>query len=154
MPSHGNRYWDASAFVAFIVGEPGRAEDCRKLLDEAASGAYLLFTSAITLAEVTRKRHQPVNPDVRQTIEKFFENPYIETVNADRFTVLRARDLIFQHLSLRPNDAIHLASAQRANCTMLYTYDKDLLDLNGSIIDLEIVEPIWTGQTQLSLGTS
>jgi predicted nucleic acid-binding protein len=88
---------------------------------EAASGVYLAFTSSITLAEVTRKRHHPVDPGVRQQIEKFFENPYIETVNADRFTVLRARELIWQHLSLRPNDAIHLASALRANCTLYYT---------------------------------
>jgi predicted nucleic acid-binding protein len=115
------RYWDACAFIAFIAGEAGRADNCRKLLDEAASGVYLAFTSSITLAEVTRKRHHPVDPGVRQQIEKFFENPYIETVNADRFTVLRARELIWQHLSLRPNDAIHLASALRANCTLYYT---------------------------------
>lgn len=65
--------------------------------------------------------------------------------------MLRARELIWQHLSLRPNDAIHLASALRANCTLYYTYDRGLLDLDGKIPGLEITEPIWKGQMLLDM---
>jgi len=101
------------------------------------------------LAEVTRRRHQAVPQEHRQKIERFFENPYIQIVNADRFVVVQARDLIWQHLSLRPNDAIHLASALRARCSMFYTYDRGLLDLDGTLSGLGIVEPVWTGQMQL-----
>ncbi|HEY7030590.1 MAG TPA: type II toxin-antitoxin system VapC family toxin [Thermomicrobiales bacterium] len=151
---HVRRYWDACSLIAFIAGEAGRADSCRKLLDEAASGAYLAFTSAITLAEVTRRRHHAVTPEHRQKIERFFENPSIQVVNADRFTVLRAREPIWEHLSLRPNDAIHLASALRARCSLFYTYDTGLLDLDGKISGLGIAEPAWTGQMQLTIDNS
>ena len=151
---HVRRYWDSCSFIAFFAGEAGRADDCRKLLNEAASGTYLAYTSSITLAEVTRKRHQAVTSKHRQTIERFFENPYIQLINADRFVVMHARDLIWKHLSLRPNDAIHLASALRARCSLFYTYDTGLLALNGQLPGLAIVEPIWAGQTQMALDPS
>jgi predicted nucleic acid-binding protein len=149
---HVRRYWDACAFIAFIAGEAGRADNCRKLLEEAASGSYLAFTSSLSLAEVTRKRGQGVMPEHRQKIERFFENPYIQTVNADRFTAMRARDLIWQHVSLRPYDAVHLASALRAGCSIFYTYDKGLLSLDGQLPGLGITEPVWAGQMQLLVG--
>jgi predicted nucleic acid-binding protein len=137
--------------IAFVAGEAGRADNCRKLLDEAASGSYLAFTSAITLAEVTRRRHHPVTLEHRQKIERFFENPYIQVVNADRFTVIRARELIWEHLSLRPNDAIHLASALRARCSLFYTYDTSLLELDEKVSGLRITEPVWAGQMQFAV---
>ncbi len=70
-------------------------------------------------------------------------------MNADRFTINRARDLIWGYPSLRPNDAIHLASAIRGKCTLVYTYDGGLLKLDGSLSGLHIVEPDWTGQLEL-----
>jgi predicted nucleic acid-binding protein len=150
---HTRRYWDSSAFIALIAGEAGRADDCRRLLDEAASGNYLAYTSAISLIEVTRKRNQGVLARQRDTIEGFFENDYIQLINADRFTIRMARDLIWAYLSLRPYDALHLASAIRGKCSLMYTYDNGLLKFNGSVSGIQIVEPVWVGRLSLEEAT-
>jgi predicted nucleic acid-binding protein len=132
-----------------IKGEAERAENCQKLLDEAARGQFQVVTSRLSLVEVTRKRGEGVLKDQRAKIEAFFNHNYILLVELDPRVIEDARDLIWAHNSLRPYDAVHLASALRAKCRVLYTYDDDLLDLNGRMQDLDIIEPVWTGQLPL-----
>ena len=49
----------------------------------------------------------------------------------------------------RSYDALHLASAIRGKCSIMYTYDDDLLKLNGRVPGVQIVEPVWVGQLAL-----
>lgn len=144
---HPRRYWDACCFTALISNEPGRAENCRRLLDEAARGEHIVVTAAITLTEVTRRSGE-IQYEHREKIESFFENDYIQIVDVDRFVAQMARDFVWK-LRLKGNDAIHLAAAIRGHATLMYTYDHDFLNLNDPIPFLHILEPVWTGQGEL-----
>ena len=55
-------------------------------------------------------------------------------VPVDKDIALKAQILQTSGLvGLKPPDAVHLASAQRANVSELNTFDKRLLDLDGMI---------------------
>lgn len=146
---HKFRYWDSCAFIALIAAEAGRVDDCRKLLDDAISGKYLLVTSRVSVAEVTRVDGLPVLGQHQKVIERFFDNDYMLIVDTDRKVAETARQLIWDYPTLKPLDAIHLASAERAGCTLLYTYDGPLKKLNGVHPLIEITDPIWRGQLAL-----
>jgi hypothetical protein len=45
-------YWDSDAFLGWLQAEPGKAELCAGTLRRADQGEILIFTSALTLAEV------------------------------------------------------------------------------------------------------
>lgn len=143
------RYWDACTLIAFISGEAGRAEHCLKLLEEAQEQKHIVVTSAITLAEVTRRNGETIKqPNSMNEIERFFENDYFLFVPADRFVCQAARQLIWNY-GIRANDAIHIASAHRARCGRFYTYDDKLLKLNGQIPELTVELPNETQQGEL-----
>lgn len=138
LPSH---YWCACVFLAFLKKEEGRGETCRKLLDEVERGKIRLFTSTFTFAEVTKGSDQ----DLDLRIEQFFENDYIIPVAVDRLVAEDARRLIWRirdevDKKLKPADAIHLASARRADVDVLVTFDSRLLGLNGKLEDLPRME--------------
>jgi hypothetical protein len=52
---------------------------------------------------------------------------------------------------LRPNDAIHLACAERANCEVLLSYDKDLTQQKHDSISIEWPQPLVVMPTQMAL---
>lgn len=70
------RYWDSSVFLDWIKEEPGHAEMCDKIIADAQAGRCIILTSAVTLAEVTKRRRGPlaVEPDTEAKITAFFKN--------------------------------------------------------------------------------
>ena len=146
--SRPRRYWDTSAFTALITKEANRWEDCEALLLEAEQAKWRVITSTLTLAEVNRASNIGILTAFRETIEHFFEQSFIQLVTVDRPIAVAARGIMFEH-GLRPADAIHVASAARANCGVLYTYDKQISRLNGKLGPLQVGAPIWQGQPEL-----
>ncbi len=141
-PSH---YWETSAFVAIITREVGRFEDCVRLLEDAEAGRVLAVTSAMRLVEVTGGTSS--RSQARPIIRDFFDNEYIRLVEVDRLLAESARELVWLH-QLNAVDAVHVAAAIRASCDVLFTFDRHLLKLNGSISP-RVEEPRWTGQKSL-----
>ena len=62
------RYWDSSVFLAWIKGEQGRADTVDKIIVDAQNGLCTIYTSMVTLAEVTKPRRGPIQ--VGQEIEE------------------------------------------------------------------------------------
>lgn len=147
---HDRRYWETSAIIALLAREEGRFEDCRLLMNEAQSGVYIAATAAVTIAECTRERGKPPRFRQRDTIDAFFENLFIEVIPVERFLGIEAKELIWGH-GLTPYDAVHLAAAIRAKCGTLYTFDRDLLKLDGAIDGMMICHPVWRGQMALPI---
>lgn len=118
IPKH---YFEPSAILAWLKRETTDGEErwwhCWQILEEANRGESIIYTSGLTLAEVTGG------------IRAFFENEYVEIVEAGRVVGELARQLIWDFPTLNSFDATHLASALDANCDVLYTYDKDLLKI-------------------------
>jgi predicted nucleic acid-binding protein len=131
-----DRYWDAAAFLGLFLDEPGRADDCRATIKAAQEGRIRIITSTLTLAEVvTLKGYKPLPPDKRQMLRQFFRNPWIVLREVDRYTAEEAQELVWNYESLKPKDAIHVATAVRAGVAYLDTYDEPLIRLNETIGD-------------------
>lgn len=164
MSSPRRVYWDACAWIAYIARETavrqkdGSTENrftmCQAVLKAAEAGKIEIVTSAFTLAEVCKA------PDVKgspiDNLPAFFEKSYILIVPVDLSVGRRAQTMQASGLvSLKPPDAIHLASALRADAPEINTFDTDLLKLDGTIPrkegdPLKIIKP-GTGGSPLPL---
>ena len=134
-------YWDACTWIAYINQEKnipldsGNLENrfamCREMLRGAEEGKLEIVTSAFTLAEVCK------SPEVRDSpidnLPSFFERSYILIVPVDMAIARRAQSMQVSLSNLKPPDAIHLSSAQRASVCELHTFDKRILDLDGQL---------------------
>lgn len=127
-------YWDACPFCAVFNKESGRVENCRQVLKSAESGEIRIVTSALTVAEVVRVQDMARLPREKEGIlHDFFQHEFIIVVSVDWFVSTRARRLIFDYPTLKPMDAIHLATAIKGKAFEMHTYDKSLLDLTEKI---------------------
>lgn len=134
-------YWDACTWIAYINQEKnipldsGKFENrfamCREVLSGAEEGKLEIVTSAFTLAEVCK------SPEVRDSpidnLPGFFERSYILIVPVDMAIARRAQSMQVSLSNLKPPDAVHLSSAQRASVRELHTFDKRILDLDGQL---------------------
>ena len=91
-----------------------------------AIGHFRIITSYFTLAEVHKKRGHGVpalTDEQNGKILTYFENEFVTFVEVDRGIGEEANRLCqrYRDYKLSPPDAIHLASAIRANCDVLLT---------------------------------
>lgn len=148
-------YVESSAFIAFIKGETkGSDHDCRavveSILSAAEDGQFKIFTSSLTIAEVfkNKKKGVQLTEQENEDLKPYFRENYIVIVEVDREIGERANDLCRLHQpgpdipGLRPNDAIHLACAERADCEVLLAYDPDLTKQKHPDIDIKWPETI------------
>ena len=135
-------YWDANAFLSFFQEVPGQVVSCRQVLEAVERGEATIVTSALTLTEVVyiKGRVKMTSKD-EDLIEGMFEKPYIVLIDVDRRTAENARHLLWRFASLKPKDAIHVASALITKANALHTFDEGLLKLNGKIESLKISRP-------------
>jgi predicted nucleic acid-binding protein len=151
-------YWDACAWIAQISNQKvplpdGSIEDrgslCRAVVADAEKGATEIFTSALSLAEVSKLPSDV--PGAGDKIKQFFENDFIVIIQLDRRTGEFARDLMqLGYPGLKPPDAVHLASASIANAEEMHTFDGKLLRLDQKImkadgVPLRICKPSMGG---------
>ncbi|MCF3137653.1 PIN domain-containing protein [Paenarthrobacter sp. AR 02] len=118
----------------------------RRVLEAAVAGKYKLALSAYVIPELAgngeirgtqlekRERHRRIT----RTREWMSEAGFL-IVEIDGTIANHAADLAITK-QLRGGDAVILASAIRAKVEVLYTWDTDLLKLNGTY-EFEIAEP-------------
>jgi predicted nucleic acid-binding protein len=155
-------YWDACVWLSLINDDPGRADRCRHLVEQAKQGDVQIWTSSITLAEVFKKKCEGKNISLPETGDEGFENllnqDFVYEVQADHDIGVLARRLLRKYPALKqPNDAIHAATAALNNIDELHSFDGDnLTPLNGLIdkrdgTKLIICEPPAVKNVQLDL---
>ena len=81
-------------------------------------------------------------------IDDFFKHEYIRLVTLDREVAEGARKLARKH-GLHPADAIHLASAIKAQADELLTWDENHFPINTTIEGVAIKLPYWFGQIKM-----
>lgn len=135
-------YWDACAWIAYIAQEKtirlgenqleNRFAMCSQVLLDAEAGKHEVVTSAFTLAEVCKESGIRESP--ADNLSSFFDKSYILIVPVDKAIGVRAQRMQTTGLvNLKPPDAIHLASAQRAGAVEMHTFDKKVLNFDGRI---------------------
>jgi predicted nucleic acid-binding protein len=162
-PLYKKPYLDSCVFIAWIMGErppikrrgkivksedgtelcEERALICENLLKLARQGVFSIVTSAITLAEVHKKKSEPRLTDEKtQDFLNFCKNDFINIVVVDR-KIGEEANALCQKYRLYPNDAIHLACAKKANCDVLLSWDGPLNKITDAGIRIE--NPVmWT----------
>jgi predicted nucleic acid-binding protein len=126
-------YWDSDAFLGWLQAEPGKSELCAGTLRRADQGEVVIFTSALTIAEVLWMRGAPMIPQEKaQIVRKFFRRSYFRVRNVTRSIAENAQDLVWMQ-GIKPKDAIHVSTALDAHVLALETFDDDLLKKSGAI---------------------
>lgn len=147
-------YADSSVFLGFIKGEVDAKGNDRGAIGQnffghAEEGKYKVFTSTLTLAEVVKLRRGPVTPDDKlEQIAALFDYEFIELIELDRGIGEDARRLC-QTQGLKPNDAVHLASATRGGCDILLAWDDRFVACASPPVPVE--EPQIKGQLTLAM---
>ncbi len=126
-------YWDSDAFLAWLQQETGKVDLCAGTIARAKAGEVVIITSTLTLAEVLWMRNNPmIAQDKAATVRKFFRHSYFRMRNVTRAIAESAQELVWNH-SIKPKDAIHVATALDAKVPTLETFDADLLKKSGRI---------------------
>ena len=151
MPEYQRVYLDADIYLALIKGETGRVEIARSLLDGGQEKRFTIVASTLIYAEVCGHGEVRVAQDavdVDQKVSAFFEHGFIQWVEVDLVVAREARRLSREH-RLRGADAIHLASAVRASCQVLMTWNKNDFPIGRMVDGVEVREPFLFGQGRL-----
>jgi predicted nucleic acid-binding protein len=142
-------YWDACLFLSYINGDADRLADLETLLEAAYQGAVEIVTSTVSIVEVARGAQEQageLDAVAMAKIDALWEPPSpIKLVEFHRVIATNARDLIRNGIrrgwSLKPMDAIHLATAANAQAGELLTYDT-ALEKYADLIMLPIAQPL------------
>lgn len=151
MPDYNRLYLDADVYLGLIKGEPGRVEIARILLNGAQQKRLTVVASTLIYAEVcghgaVRAARDVAGADAK--ISAFFEQGFIQWVEVDLVIAREARRLSRER-GLRGADAIHLASAVRASCDVLMTWNKNDFPIGEEVNGVAVREPFLFGQASI-----
>jgi len=143
-------YWDACVFLASVNGDPARLPHIEAMLDAASKGDIVILTSTLSKVEVAfganEQQNHALDPEVEARIDQLWDTGSpVKLVEFHELLAEDARGLIRLALtkewSLRPADAVHLATAMRYRAGSFHTYDNKLPRYSGEI-GITIEEPI------------
>lgn len=151
MPDYSRLYLDADVYLALIKGEPGRVEIARSLLKEAQQKRFTVVASTLIYAEVcghgeVRAARDAAGVDAK--VSAFFEQGFLQWVEVDLVIAREARR-VSRERRLRGADAIHLASAVRAGCDVLMTWNKNDFPVGEQVDGVDVREPFLFGQSSI-----
>ena len=147
-------YWDANAFLSYINGLPDRMPVLDALLGNSAGGSIQIYTSAISQVEVafaaSEQQQKALDADMERKINTLWDDPkavvlveYHDGIGREARSLIR--DAVTYGWSLKPLDAIHLATVQWLSqlgylVSEFHTYDHALFKYT-SLAGFRICEP-------------
>ena len=153
-------YWDANVLLSYLNAVPERVATIEELLRKARAKDIEIVTSSLSLVEVAfvraEKEAQQLDEEAEQKIDALLAHGSpIATVEFYDLIAYEARGLIRQGIrqgwgSLKPMDAIHVATAQHFEVAEFHTYCERIQKWNGHL-PFSITEP-QTPQITLDTG--
>ena len=137
MPNEPLRvYWDSCVYIDCIQRHPERSTVLDAIHAQAKANEIVLVAPALVLAEVSKLNSSNMTREEEaKRILRFFENDFIKVRNVTRSIAEHAAELTRQH-SIKPSDAIHVATALASKCISLQTYD-GVQGCRGKLIALD-----------------
>jgi predicted nucleic acid-binding protein len=133
MADSASCHWDSCIFIDGLRQTAGRFPQISALEQEAKGGHLIIFTSTLAIAEVCKtKDYGDLTEDEHRQIKAYFRHKFVKVIQVDRIIARNAAEIVRDH-SLKPPDAIHVATAIRCRCQVLYTYDGLMLSKDGQI---------------------
>jgi predicted nucleic acid-binding protein len=147
-------YWDSCVFISWLEKDPNRYDTIYKLFHQTVEQQGKIVTSVISVAEVAyvaqEKQQGILAVETENQLDALWNNPAIQLVEAPKHLMQETRRLMRLALShrwsLKPADALHLATAEWVNkksptpVNEFHTYDARL-EKYKIMIGLEICEP-------------
>lgn len=127
-------YWDACVPLSYVNGIPERVQHIEPLMHKSGK-EFQIVTSVLSITEVafaaTEQAKRVLDPDTEEKIAKLWRpGSPILIVDFYELIALRAQRLmraaIIKGWSLKPADAIHLATADQLKVLEFHTYDNGL----------------------------
>lgn len=144
-------YWDACVPLSYINGDTDRLQHIDDFMSKSGTG-FQLITSALSITEVAFAASERDNGTLDQATEERISKLWeagspIRIVDVYQLIALKAKELmrsaISQKWSLKPADAIHLATAVQLRAKEFHTYDSALGKFsNLAGITFPIIRPI------------
>lgn len=127
-------YWDANIFLSYINGMPDRVPIIDDYFARARRGDCQIFTSTWSITEVAfetnEKGTRVLSPDIEKKVDSFWaDRSVIKLVEVFPYLQREARRLMRDGIpkgwSLKPVDALHLATAisDVVKASEFHTYD-------------------------------
>jgi predicted nucleic acid-binding protein len=148
-------YWDACVFLSYINKTPDRLPHIKWYLDRSGKD-FQIVTSILSVAEVIfaerEKQQGTLDADIAAKIDALWlsDDTPVRLSEVYLDLVLEARDLSRAALvqkpqgwTIKPSDAIHMATAKRLSVTEIHTYSKDW-PRNAALLGIKIGEPVVT----------
>lgn len=128
--------WDSCVLIDAIQGTLGRWGAIAPMINLAANGELKIIISTLSVAESYFMRglasRGATNSDQAAAIESWLENSFLVKRAADFGTCKIAAELCRKTRgSLKPPDAVIIATALRHNADSLLTYDTGVLAFNN-----------------------
>ncbi len=125
-------YLDSNVLIAYLANEVDRASTIQSMLDDAREKKTKVYTSVLSITEVaflvTNEADDPIGSE--DSIDQLWmpASP-IQLLDISTRIAREARAIIRKSKSLgtktvKPADAIHLASASIHDCDCVFTYEK------------------------------
>lgn len=144
-------YWDANVFLSYLNEDPLRISTLEAILDDVLNNKKdKIVTSVLSKVEVawvaTEKINRALNQEEEARIDALWnDSSIIELVDFNDDITQIARSLLRKSmargLSLKTNDAIHLATAEWVGASVMNTYDDRLYKFND-LIGIDIKAPV------------
>jgi predicted nucleic acid-binding protein len=121
---------DTSIFIYHLERHPRYFPLTQELLSGVEAGKWTAVASTVALMELTVRTWQLERPDVARAYEDALTQfPHLTLADVTRDVARRAAQLRAQH-SLRPADALHVATALAHDATLFVTNDRDFARLD------------------------
>lgn len=149
-------YWDSCVFLYYVNMIPEHLPLLEQILEDSASDGspIKIYTSVLSHVEVSfaasEQQNQVLDPETERLISNLWSDPKA-VVSVEHHTGIGRlatglmRDAITEGRSLKPLDAVHLATAQWLSSVGLtveefHTYDQRLFNYS-SVVGFPIAEP-------------
>lgn len=128
-------YWDSCVFLSYVNGTADRLNDINAFLERASNGEIEVLTSTISIVEVAfakvEQDRKALDPEIDEKIATLWApGSGVKLVEFYALIADEAKALMRSGLakgwSLKPIDAIHLATAKRMSVPEFHTYDETL----------------------------
>lgn len=147
-------YWDANVFLSYVNAMPDHIAALNALMDQSLNGEITIYTSAFSRVEVafsdSEQQARAPSPEIESQLDNLWANRnVVRAIEIVPSITLSARglmrDAIARGWSLKPPDAIHLATAQWLpsagfSIDEFHTYDASIFKY-ADVVNFAILEP-------------